>query len=138
MPESPLLLHIPFDPVPVAARHDGWAPAKQRGFIDALTQCGCISAAARHVGMTPRSAWRLRDRADAASFAAAWDAALHEGRRNAYETAIPRALHGERVRVFYRGRQIDERVRYDSRLIIAVLRRHAVELEQHALRDDVL
>src|SRR3569623_682133 len=27
---------IPFDPVPTAARHDGWTPARQRDFIAAL------------------------------------------------------------------------------------------------------
>ncbi|MEP6785060.1 MAG: hypothetical protein ABI898_04880 [Sphingomonadales bacterium] len=133
MPESPAPpLHIPFDPVPVAARHDGWTPDKQRGFIDALALCGCVSAAARHVGMTPRSAWRLRERADATGFAAAWDKALTEGRRRTLEIAIPRAIYGERIPVFYGGRQIGEKVRYDNRLAIAVLNRHAAELARRA------
>ncbi len=75
MTESPALptFDVPFDPVPVAARHDGWTPEKQRGFIDALAACGCVKAAAQHVGMTPKSAYRLRNRADAISFAAVAD-----------------------------------------------------------------
>ena len=115
---------IPFTPVPVARRHDGWTPERQRGFIDALAEIGCVTAAAKHVGMTPKSAYRLRNHAGATSFAAAWDKSIGQGRANADDTAIGRALHGEVIPVFYRGHQIGERRRYNDRLLITVLRRH--------------
>lgn len=123
MTAPPDLDPIPFDPVPTASsRHDGWTPARQRGFIDALAQCGIVAAAARAVGMSAKSAYRLRDRAGAASFRAAWDVALDQGRAIAIDTAIARAMQGEVVPVFYRGLQVGERRRYDNRLLIGALR----------------
>lgn len=120
MADSPL----PFTPVPTArVRHDGWTTARQRDFIANLARIGVVTAAARAVGMSPKSAYALRKRAgEESEFAAAWDAALDEGRRRALDTAISRALHGERVPVFYGGRQIGEYVRYNDSLVIAALR----------------
>ena len=71
----------PFHPVPVAARHDGWTPARQACFIGALVDTRCVSAAAKAVGKSRASAYRLRGRAGAGGFAKAWDAALHLGER---------------------------------------------------------
>jgi hypothetical protein len=123
MHPAPDLDPIPFDPVPTASkRHDGWTPARQRDFIEALGQCGLIGAAARAVGMTAKSAYRLRARDGAQSFRAAWDVALDQGSVMALDTAIERAFEGERVPVFYRGIQVGERRRYDNRLLIAALR----------------
>jgi hypothetical protein len=124
MTESPALpaFDIPFDPVPVAARHDGWTPAKQRGFIGALAAWGCVKAAAGHVGMTPKSAYRLRSRADAASFAAVWDRAVDEGIAQTREAAFARAIHGERVPHYYGGRLVGTHVRFNDRLMLAVLK----------------
>ena len=113
---------IPFDPVPTAPRRDGWTSERQRAFIDALGICGLVAAAARAVGMTPKSAYRLRARADAASFAAAWDVAADQGHAVAADTAITRAMHGVVEPVFYHGLQVGERRRYDNRLLIAALR----------------
>ena len=65
-----------FDPVPSAStRRDGWTPDKQRAFIERLGECGVVSIAARAVGMSPKSAYVLRKRPGAESFAAAWDEA---------------------------------------------------------------
>lgn len=113
-----------FTPVPSAStRHDGWTPARQREFIAQLARIGVVSAASKSVGMSPKSAYALRRRAGVESgFAVAWDAALDQGRGLALDTAIQRALHGERTPVFYRGRQIGERVRYNDGLLIAALR----------------
>jgi len=65
-----------FDPVPVRARKDGWTPERQREFIRLLHVTRNIGKAARTVGMSRRSAYRLRDKPGAESFAAAWDAAF--------------------------------------------------------------
>lgn len=45
-------------------RRDGWTPERQAAFIGALMRIGLVSAAARHVGMSPKSAYALlkRDR----------------------------------------------------------------------------
>ena len=71
---------LTFTPVPGRARHDGWTPERQRPFIGALARCGLVAAAAREVGKTPKSAYRLRERAGAESFCAAWDVAVDQGR----------------------------------------------------------
>lgn len=66
----------PFHPVPVGARRDGWTPSRQAAFVGMLAQTGSVEGACRAVGMGKESAYRLRKRAGAAGFAAAWDAAL--------------------------------------------------------------
>jgi len=111
-----------FAPVPGRARHDGWTPDRQRAFIHALGRSGLVGAAAREVGMTARSAYRLRDRAGADGFRAAWDAALDQGHTMACSTAIERAIEGEVVPIFRRGLQVGERRRYDNRLLMTALR----------------
>jgi hypothetical protein len=118
----PARRRIAFDPVPVAPRRDGWTPARQRDFIDALTVSGCIKTAAAFAGLSPKSAYRLRDRDDAASFAEAWDRALEEAIERTEIHALDRAINGTREPVFYGGRQIGSRQRYDDRLSLAVLR----------------
>jgi len=113
-----------FTPVPSArSRHDGWTPERQRAFIDALAQIGVVAAAARSVGMSAKSAYALRKRAgEESGFARAWDVALRQGRAMAIDLSIERVFNGETVPIFYRGRQIGERVRHDNRLLIAALR----------------
>lgn len=106
-----------------SARHDGFTPARQRAFIAQLARIGVVSAAAKAVGMSAKSAYALRKRAgEASAFAAAWDRAVDEGRAHALDVSIDRALRGEVTPVFYGGRQIGRKVRYDNRLLIAALR----------------
>ena len=114
---------IAFTPVPLSrSRHDGWSPERQRRFIDLLSQIGLVSICARAVGMSRKSAYALRNRPGAESFAAAWDSAVGLGRSQVEIHAIDRALHGERRPVFYKGRQVGERTVYNDKLLIAVLR----------------
>ena len=119
-----------FRPVPMCRRrHDGWTPAKQELFLIYLEQIGIISAAAKAVGMSAKSAYALYNRSAAEqtlelsaeeavpSFAEAWQTALDLGRDNARDLAISRAVNGEVRPVFYRGRQIGTRIVYDNRLL---------------------
>jgi hypothetical protein len=112
---------IPFDPVPVKPRHDGWTPERQRGFIDRLVVTGSVARSARAVGMTPQSADKLRKHEGAESFRRAWDEALASGRSFVRDVAICRAIEGEQVPVMYRGRRVGTKRRYDNGLLIAVL-----------------
>ncbi|WP_375428684.1 hypothetical protein [uncultured Sphingomonas sp.] len=119
MPDSPS-----FTPVPTASnRHDGWTPDKQRAFIDQLARCGVVAAAAKAAGMSPKSAYALRLRPGAASFAAAWDETARRGLDTAGALAIERAIDGVVEPVFRRGRQVGEQRRYNDRLLMAALRR---------------
>lgn len=117
------LEELAFTPVPVKARHDGWTPERQQGFILRLALGGCPGTAARSVGKSRESAYRLRAHAGAESFAAAWDRALGWGRDYMTDQALERALLGEVRPYFYRGRKCGEYVRHDNRLAMSVLNR---------------
>ena len=98
---------IVFTPVPRRRKHrNGWTPEAQRAFIAALEECGCLSRAARAVGMSPRSVYRLIEAEGADSFAAAVDQAIARGVDRVRGEAMLRALHGSWVPVVRRGRVV--------------------------------
>ena len=111
-----------FTPVLVAPRADGWTPAKQVAFIEALGATGCVAAAAASVGMCRESAYRLRARPDAAAFRAAWEQAIGYGALRLGDAAMDRALNGVPVPIFYKGEQVGERRHFDERLTMFLLR----------------
>jgi len=138
--DDALLLFTPH--VPARVHANGWTAERQRAFIAALALTGVVRAAAASVGMTARSAYQLRLRANqgavglvdlplpadvAASlgpgyvytFAAAWDRALGLGIAVQIDVALPVALEGERVPVIRRGRIIGWRNKINMRLAIA-------------------
>src|SRR3954462_7955864 len=65
--ENPL---IPFEPVPLRPRRDGWTVEKQYAFIEALAETGIVEEACRRVGMSRTSVDNLRRRAEACTSAA--------------------------------------------------------------------
>lgn len=117
MRESPA-----FTPVPTRrARADGWTRERQRDFIAALTHCGDVAAAARAVGMSMQSAYRLRKRAGAESFSAAWEAALDQASYSALDAMMERAVHGVLFTRTYRGRFTGALHRHDDHALIRAL-----------------
>jgi len=128
-PESPRSakpddLHAPaFEPVPTRPRLDGWTPRRQADFIQALAESACVSEACRAVGMSERSAYALRARADAISFRNAWDAALDYAIRRLSDAVLSRAINGVAIPVFFHGEQIGEKRFYNDRLAMFLLRR---------------
>ncbi len=114
---------LAFTPVPVKPRRDGWTPSRQLAFILRLALLGGVASAARAVGMSRESAYRLREHPGAGSFASAWDKALGWGGRRAEDLGMDRAIHGERRDIYYRGRKVGEEVRHDNRLLLAALKR---------------
>lgn len=115
------LEQLAFTPVPVRGRSDGWTVERQRGFIARLALGGCVSVAARGVGMTRRSAYRLRERPGADSFAASWDRARGWGEDRTVDVALEKALAGEIVPIVRLGRCVGHIHRFDNRLAMAVL-----------------
>ena len=111
-----------FDIVPVRARHDGWTPARQQAFIAALAETACVAEATAAVGMTPKSAYRLRARPEAAAFRQAWAVALDFAVQRVAEAAIGRALTGTVRPVCFAGEQVGERRYFDERLTMFILR----------------
>ena len=113
---------IPFAPVPrLRRRRNGWSEERQRGFIAALAECGSVSRAARAVGLTPRSAYRLLDADGAGDFARAWDAAIDVGIERVRMSALDRSIHGAAVAVIRRGKLVGVETRFNDRLAIALL-----------------
>jgi hypothetical protein len=71
--------------------------------------------------MTRKSAYRLRDRPGAGSFAAAWERAQGWGQDRTVDVGLERSLCGERVPIVRNGRVVGEIHRHDNRLAMAVL-----------------
>lgn len=127
MPDTPDLLH--FTPVPLQRRARGWTPDAQAAFIAALAQCGIVAHAARCVGCSPRSAYHLRARPGADSFAAAWDWAIEMGLDAARDRAMT-LIHDDAPRPLYRGkREVGYRTGPDHRIMFAALRSLAGDVE---------
>ena len=108
--------------VTTRARHDGWTPQKQHDFMAALAESGCVTDACAAVGMSPKSAYRLRARPDALVFRQSWDIALDFAVRRLGEAALSRALHGTVRPVYFQGEQVGERRYFDERLTMFILR----------------
>lgn len=126
-----------FRPVPLRARADGWSEARQCGFLVQLYVTGSVAAAARAVGMSRASAYRLRERSGAESFAAAWDRVLappgsghlpapKEDFRKVTLRELNRRLETDLVQpAIYRGRMVAIRRKPDDSALFRLLRRTA-------------
>ena len=115
-----------FTPVPrKRARHDGWTPARQTGFIEQLAEFGSVRAAANAVGMTPESAYQLRRQLGADSFRDAWQAALDLGVKRIEDVTMDRALNGIEAPVYSYGKLVGTRRVYNDRLLMFMLRNRA-------------
>lgn len=130
------LEELAFFAVPVRARHDGWTEVRQQGFILRLALCGCVTRAAKGVGKTRASAYRLRERPGAESFAVAWDKALGWGQDRTVDIALEIALCGERVPVMRDGRCVGIVHRPNNRLTMAVLNALDRRAARHPLGHD--
>jgi hypothetical protein len=127
-PRRPVHRRVPaFVPVPLRAREDGWTPARQAKFLGALAETRSVLSAARKVGMARETAYRLRRRIGAESFAAAWDAALGRvtqvRRKVTPEERVARALYGLVKPVMYGGRHVATVEKADNSALLAHLAR---------------
>lgn len=137
---SPRRLRRPpswFRPVSLRSRTDGWGEVRQCAFLAQLYLTGSVTASARHVGMSRASAYRLRDREGAESFAFAWDRVLsppgsghpgaaREDYRKVTNAALMQRLESGLVQpVVYRGRMTAIRRKPDNSALFRLLRRTA-------------
>ncbi|MFL6751996.1 MAG: hypothetical protein ACJ8FL_02045 [Sphingomicrobium sp.] len=113
---------IPFEPAQLRPRHDGWTAERQIAFIEKLADCGSVSAAAKHVGMSRESARKLRRRPCGRAFRDAWDAALDCGYAEVEEAAMERSKKGVARPIFFKGEQVGEWRDFDERLTMFLLR----------------
>lgn len=124
-----------FYPVPVRARRDGWSEAHQCHFLAQLYLTGSVGAAAKSVGMSRNSAYRLRAREGAEDFAFAWDAVLtppgtgrlSRAKPNWQKVTIPelerRMRTGQVQPVIYRGEMVHIRRKADNSALLRLVRR---------------
>lgn len=125
-------------PVRRRPRKDGWSEARQRLFIEALADSGCVETAATAVQMSVQSAYGLRRAPGGEAFAAAWTAALQQGALKLADVAFERALMGTQEPVFDRaGIAIGCKTRYSERLMMFLLRAHLPERYAHAHRAEL-
>lgn len=106
-------------PDPAYHRHDGWTPEKRRVFLDALRDSASVTAAARAVGLSTTSAYRLRMR-DAA-FAERWELVLSDATDELEAILRQRAIEGVE-RPIVRGDKVVATYRqYSDRLAMHLL-----------------
>jgi hypothetical protein len=114
-----------FTPVPRKnSRHDGWTPERQRAFIEALADTGCVAIAARMVNMSQAGVYLLRRQPGAESFRAAMDAAQTLGLQPVKDEAFDRAMNGQLVPVFVGGKLMGFRRKKNDRLLMFILRHY--------------
>src|SRR4029453_4516473 len=113
---------LEFAPVPLKPRRDGWTAERQRAFIAALAETGCVSEACAEVGVTPRSAYRLRERPEAKAFRLAWLHAQTQGGTRLTAIAFERAIHGSAEQFYRNGDLVAERRKPSDQLLMFLLR----------------
>jgi hypothetical protein len=135
-----------FHPVPLRPRCDGWSVERQCEFLARLYLIGSVGAAAKAVGMSRNSAYRLRARAGAEDFAFAWDAVLTPpgtGRlsrakpnwRKVTNAELDRRMRTGLVQpVIYRGKMVHIRRKADNSALLRLVRRlDAIEKRSGAI-----
>ncbi|HEX8215481.1 MAG TPA: hypothetical protein VF582_08435, partial [Allosphingosinicella sp.] len=115
---------LEFAPVPRRYRHDGWTPERQKAFIGALADTGCVTRAAGQVNMAQTNCYTLRRAAGAESFGRAWDAALDFGLKRLKDIAFERAIEGQLVPVFVAGKLMGFRRKRNDALLMFCLRHY--------------
>jgi hypothetical protein len=119
-----------FTPVPLRYRADGWTPVRQAAFLGILVETRCVATAARAVGMSRESAYRLREKPGAESFAAAWDQMLEtprESRMSTHDILWHRVEYGKIRPIMEHGRCVGVRTTPDND---AVLRLYRMEMRR--------
>lgn len=105
------------------SRHDSWPLDLQAAFLRALSATHSVAEAARSVGRSRQSAYRLRSRLKGQPFDLAWEVAFHHSYDVLAHAALDRALNGVEVPVYYKGELVDTYRRFDERLTVALLGR---------------
>lgn len=106
---APLPAIPEFEPAPTRKRHAGWTAERQRKFIERLALTANVGDACALVGVASSSAYRLRNKAGADSFARAWDAAFRLSPTRLSAIGLDRAVNGRVERFYKDGELVMER-----------------------------
>ncbi|GGD66229.1 hypothetical protein [Croceicoccus mobilis] len=107
-----------YRPKPRAPRRDQWTRRKMVIFLRELAACQSVTQAAKSVGLSRQSAYRLRDRLVGTPFALGWEVALEAGISQLAHAMLDRAINGVEVPHYYQGELIGTSRHYDERLAI--------------------
>jgi hypothetical protein len=110
------------------SRIGGWTPRRQAMFLGLLVETRCVRRAAARVGMSRETAYRLRRKPGAASFAHAWDRALGRAATGTARKVTPeelrqRALDGLLKPLLYRGKYVSTVEKADNTALLRILAR---------------
>ena len=108
-------------PPAIPARHDGWTRAKMATFLRELAASQSVAHAAKSVGMSRQSAYRMRNRLAGTPFALAWEVALEAGLQQLAHAVLDRAVNGEEVPRYYHGELVGTHRKFDNRLAVWLL-----------------
>jgi len=108
--------------LPPDDRQDRWTPSRQAAFLRELAATHCVSSAARAVGMSRQSAYRLRARLKGQPFDRAWAAAFDSVFNALAQAAMERALNGVEVPYLHNGEVVHVARRFDERLTLGLLK----------------
>jgi hypothetical protein len=111
-----------FEPATPRRRHDGWSAARQIRFIQAIAEGATVDAAARSVGMTRDSAYKLARRPCGLSFRRGWEAARDCNIPQLEQAVLERSINGVPRPIFYKGEQVGEWRHFDEKLAMFLLR----------------
>ena len=117
-------------------RHDGWTPARQRTFLRALSETGCVRDACARARISNTSAYRMKKRS--AAFARAWDRALAKAMPTIEQAAYERAVIGWEEPIVQGGKLVGHKRRYSDSLLRLLLQRQAVAVDPVAAEDTVV
>lgn len=87
-------------------------------FLRELAATQSVAAAARGVGMSRQSAYRLKNRLASTPFALGWEVALEAGFAQLAHAMMERAIHGVEVPHYYQGELLGTSRHFDERLAI--------------------
>lgn len=122
-------------PANPTAHGNRWSRDKMQRFIEMLAETGSVREAARAVGMSRQSAYRIRARLLGQPFDLAWEAAFEFGLQQIAHEALDRALNGTVVPVYYMGERIDERRVFNERGALALMLNAEKIGRNHLARD---
>lgn len=115
---------------PFRYRHDGWTPARQTAFLQALRDTRSVTDACHHVGLSTTSARRAYKRLP--EFAAAWDHALALGQPALEKAAYQRAVEGWLEPIMHGGKIVAYRRRFSDSLLKLLMQRETARQAQAA------
>ncbi len=121
--DPPLPPQFDFTPIKrqVQAGRNTITPDRQRAFIRALAETGCVELAAKVIGNAAGSLYSLKLQVGAESFAAAWDKAVQHGARQIRDILVDHAINGTPEYIYKDGELVAERRVFNYRMMMWIV-----------------